>query len=426
MKKVSSAIISIIIMLCTLSVSAEVPPHQISWSIDNGVLTVSGQGPMDNYRNESDAPWHSKRDEVTKICVEDGITHIGNLAFYGMTNVKEAIIADSVKSVGLCAFSYTEGAVTTVSGIAADYQFSVETDSSVVSGGDKFTVSVILEADFRNITALQSTLLYDTQRIAIDENAWYDNEWYGGIDETNLGYISRPMVGFVANNLRLAYLATDGSAIDDHCPLYTAGKTTQIIAKVSCTALEDIEDINSSCFAIKNSAVVIKNESETLSPLCGETQLATVTRLPLPNLSEAFDNIRPSDDSKPEFSDGNTVYYDELTVIANGEVIEYDVKPYTDENGIIMLPIRFTLESMGAKVTWDNDTRTVFAHRGDKFFAVQIGQNMIFTDEGAKMLDGVTCIKDTRTMVSMDCIDMVFDFDIRYNKDANTVTVNFK
>ncbi|MBQ8588668.1 MAG: leucine-rich repeat protein [Clostridia bacterium] len=428
MKKFFSAIISIIIMLCTLSVSAEVPPHPISWNISDGVLTISGQGPMDDYRNESDSPWYSERENISKICIEDGITHIGNLAFYGMTNAKELVIADSVTSIGLCAFSYTEGTVTTVAGLDSDYQFRIETDSAVVSKGDKFTISVILEADFEGITALQSTLLYDTKRISIDENAWYDTDWYQSIDDTNLGYISKPMVGFVANNLRLAYLSTNGTAIDDDCPLLSNGKTVQVIAKVNCTALEDIEDVNSSCFAIKDSAVVVKDKDTTASPLCGETQLTTVTRMPLPKLSALIPNTSPSSpsiDSKPEASDGNQID-GELTVMANGEKIEYDVNPYVNENGVIMLPIRFTLEAMGAGVTWDNDTQTAFAHYGDKFFAVQIGQKMVFTDEGAKNLDAVTIIKDTRTMVSMDCIDTVFEFDVKYAENTNTVTINSK
>jgi len=428
MKNFFSAIISIIIMLCTLSVSAEVPPHPISWNISDGVLTISGQGPMEDYRNESDSPWYSERENISKICIENGITRIGNLAFYGMTNVKELDIAESVTSIGLCAFSYTEGTVTTVSGLDSDYQFRVETDSSVVSKGDTFKISLILDADFEGITALQSTLLYDTKRISIDENAWYDTQWYQSIDDANIGYISKPMVGFVANNLRLAYLATDGSAIDEDCPLSAGGKTAQIIAKINCTALEDIEDINSSCFAIKNSAVVVKDGDASTSPLCGETQLTAVTRMPLPNLVALIPSTLPSvpsEDSNSESSDTNKIS-DELTVMANGKKIEYDVKPYVDENSVVMLPIRFTLEAMGAGVTWDNDTKTAFAHYGDSFFAVQVGQKLVFTESGAKTLDAVTIIKDTRTMVSMDCIDMVFDFDVTYLKDTNTVTINFK
>lgn len=49
-------------------------------------------------------PWYSYRDDVENIVVEDGITGIGGLAFYGMTNLKTVSLPSSVNSIADTAF----------------------------------------------------------------------------------------------------------------------------------------------------------------------------------------------------------------------------------------------------------------------------------------------------------------------------------
>ena len=84
--------------------SSESIPEEISWNFDNGVLTISGEGAMDNYTKAANQPWYQDREEITSVIVEDGITEIGNFAFYGLTNLNEVSIADSVIKIGGYAF----------------------------------------------------------------------------------------------------------------------------------------------------------------------------------------------------------------------------------------------------------------------------------------------------------------------------------
>lgn len=75
-----------------------------SWRLEDGVLTISGTGAMYDYHYD-DVPWDDHKDEVTKVVVEKGVTHIGEDAFESLHNLKSVSIANTVKSIGCYAFS---------------------------------------------------------------------------------------------------------------------------------------------------------------------------------------------------------------------------------------------------------------------------------------------------------------------------------
>ena len=80
-------------------------PALFSWSVDdNGVLTISGNTPMDNYFSEPQArtaPWGK---DVTAVVIKDGVKSIGNYAFYNCQKLKSITIPDSVTCIGNWAF----------------------------------------------------------------------------------------------------------------------------------------------------------------------------------------------------------------------------------------------------------------------------------------------------------------------------------
>jgi hypothetical protein len=47
----------------------------------NYTLTISGTGAMDNYSSSSNSPWHSYRNDITTLDLQQGVTTIGNYAF---------------------------------------------------------------------------------------------------------------------------------------------------------------------------------------------------------------------------------------------------------------------------------------------------------------------------------------------------------
>nr|MBQ4458444.1 leucine-rich repeat protein [Clostridia bacterium] len=89
---------------CNVTVIASEATYDIEWEINDGVLTISGTGPMEDYASASDSPWYSRRSEVTKVVISEGITHIGARAFFNFTNTIEFEIGEDIESVGDRAF----------------------------------------------------------------------------------------------------------------------------------------------------------------------------------------------------------------------------------------------------------------------------------------------------------------------------------
>lgn len=97
-----------------LSYSAEgACGENAAWSFDKktGTLTVSGSGPMAEYASTEAPPWQGYvlAGKVTNLIVEEGITRIGSMAFFGCESMLQVSLPDSLTSIGDSAFSYCRG-----------------------------------------------------------------------------------------------------------------------------------------------------------------------------------------------------------------------------------------------------------------------------------------------------------------------------
>lgn len=87
----------------------------LKWTLDSGVLTISGSGAMKNYNYYNSPGWYQHTNEITSVVFNDGITRIGDLAFDGCTNIKKVsytgytgtannALPESVTKIGYGAF----------------------------------------------------------------------------------------------------------------------------------------------------------------------------------------------------------------------------------------------------------------------------------------------------------------------------------
>ncbi len=413
--------------------------ENITWNLTDGTLTITGSGDMADFSAASDAPWYANRAAVERIVVSDGITHIGSMAFYGCVNAKTAEIADSVKSIGINAFSYTEGSVTSISSVSAPYQFVISSEKDCAKTGEEFYVDVDLKGDFKGVSAIQAMVIFDSERISADVDDWCDTAWLESVDKTGLGYISNPMNGVVTNTVRVLYISLGGTKIDDGSPLYTAGETTQKVARLKFKAKEDIEAFDITCFYLKDCKVV--NADSKTDPECGLMQLTTPSILPISGLKIITNSKDAADYAtdkgiKAEDKDGKeytaeakpeTVKPDGITVMLDGKKIEFDVEPILVKDRT-MVPMRAIFEALGAKVDWDDDKQTAFGMNANTVVAFQIDNNKMqksSVDGKSETieLDVPAMLVNDRTLVPLRAISESFGNKVDWVDETQTVVI---
>ncbi|MGI6171301.1 MAG: leucine-rich repeat domain-containing protein, partial [Butyricicoccus sp.] len=74
----------------------------LTWAFSGDTLTISGEGAMDN---NITYPWYDLSDSITKVVIEDGVTAIGNGAFFALEQLKTAELGKDVTRIGEAAFA---------------------------------------------------------------------------------------------------------------------------------------------------------------------------------------------------------------------------------------------------------------------------------------------------------------------------------
>ncbi len=197
--------------------------ENLTWALDDeGILTISGNGDMQNYYLEK-TPWSSYYDYIKKVIIEDGVTSIGDRAF-SFLDLTSIAIPDSVTSIGYDAFtgcsnltsiaipdsviSIGEGAFYSCSSLT-----SITIPDSVISIGEvafsrcSSLVSVTIPSSTTSIGDLTFRDCSSLTSITVDkDNQYYSNDEYGVLfnkDKTEL--ICYPM-----GNERTSYNIPDG------------------------------------------------------------------------------------------------------------------------------------------------------------------------------------------------------------------------
>ena len=89
------------------TVSSGTCGKNVNWTLTgDGTLTISGTGAMADYGySDNRAPWYGARSQVKTVIIKNGVTSIGNDAFYDCKALTSATIPNSVTSIGDDAFS---------------------------------------------------------------------------------------------------------------------------------------------------------------------------------------------------------------------------------------------------------------------------------------------------------------------------------
>jgi hypothetical protein len=132
--------------IATLRISGITGGCTWSFSDKDKTLIISGNGAMADYETEA-PPWEQFMSSITNLIIEEGVTNVGNVAFYGHNGLTSVRISNSVITIGPNAFrdcksltSVTIGNSVTTIGDLAFYEcsklVSVDIPNSVTVIGD--------------------------------------------------------------------------------------------------------------------------------------------------------------------------------------------------------------------------------------------------------------------------------------------------
>ena len=82
-----------------------IPNSSLTWSLENGILTISGTGDMPNLNQPQTWPWYERRGEITQVEISAGITSIGTNAFTNCENLEIVRIPATVKIISDLSFN---------------------------------------------------------------------------------------------------------------------------------------------------------------------------------------------------------------------------------------------------------------------------------------------------------------------------------
>lgn len=111
----------ILLLLPLQAQAAETCGPELSWTLTDGTLVISGSGDMADYSTYNKVPWYSQRRNIRSVVLPEGMTSISRYAFYGCTALTEITVPDSVLDIGSNAFTGCTGLTSVKLGSALAY-----------------------------------------------------------------------------------------------------------------------------------------------------------------------------------------------------------------------------------------------------------------------------------------------------------------
>ncbi len=111
-----------------------------------------------------------------------------------------------------------------------------------------------------------------------------------------------------------------------------------------------------------------------------------------------------------------------IKVILNGKQLEFDVEPMLI-NSRTMVPMRVIFESLGAKVDWDNTTRTAIGKMNKTTIKIAIGKDYLLKNDNIVVLDSPAVIVSGRTLVPVRAIAESLDCKVEWYGETRVVEI---
>lgn len=413
-----------------------------------------GEAAFDNCRN---LEYVSIPDSVTEIKdsafrfsglqavnIPKGINTISNNAFYGCNKLEKIEFSEGVSAIGWNAFGSC---------------------SALKEVNLPHSLSWLDPKAFYNTTSLEKMTVHPG-------NMYYTTDDFGA-----LYYCNTELVWYPSLSDNKTYVIPEGVTKLNSDIFWNAEKLEEVIlpstiskidsgAFSACRGLKfitipkEVTEIGSNAFSgCSNLSEIIFEEPSALSIIgirafqgCRNLKEITIPDSVTNIKTEAFgsctylEKVVFSSNSKFEGFSGNpftgshfvTVYAPEgsvaysyaekqrihkpLIVNINGEKLISDVLPML-VNFRTMIPMRAVFEALEAEVTWNEQTKTAVAQKGDIKIEIVTASNVMTVNGKNLSLDSPAFIFEGRTMIPLRAVSEAFGYEVNWNQDSKTVDI---
>lgn len=111
-----------------------------------------------------------------------------------------------------------------------------------------------------------------------------------------------------------------------------------------------------------------------------------------------------------------------ITVYLNNKILTFDVDPML-ENGTTLVPMRKIFESLGAEVSYDEKSQTVKALKDGEEISLQIGSKYSIVNGERKAINVPAKVLNGRTLVPLRFVSETLGARVNWNDQNRTITI---